>query len=57
VATTYIFRYTAGDTVPNTGRYINTATGRAFWLNKDTLFPPTPMQGQTYQAVVVTART
>jgi hypothetical protein len=35
---------------------LNTSTGQEMWLKKDTLFPPTPTPGQTYRAVVLTAR-
>jgi len=56
VTNTYYVTYTAGDTVPNSGKYVNVSTGQAFWLNKDTLFPPTPTQRQTYRAIIVTAR-
>jgi hypothetical protein len=48
--------YNAGDSVPDTGKYVNTATGREFWLKKDSMFPPTPKLGQTYRPVILTNR-
>jgi hypothetical protein len=55
VTNTFFAKYDAGDTVPNTGKYVNTSTGQEFWLKKDFMFPPTPMPSQTYRAVVLTA--
>jgi hypothetical protein len=47
--------FTVGENVPDTGKYANTSTGQELWLKKGTMFPPTPMPGQEYRAVLVTA--
>ena len=56
MSNTFFAKYNAGDTVPNTGKYVNTSTGQEFWLRKDNMFPPTSMPSQTYRAVLVTAQ-
>jgi hypothetical protein len=48
--------YDVGETIPETGWYLNTSTGQQVWLRKDSVFPPTPKAGQRYRAVIVTAQ-